>query len=451
MERSPLSLQDGCFLHLITHIGDFPPHALALLPRHLRSTLLHMAPPVYVIYLEKTAVASQIDMETIWKRIGERCQSQGKWPFYSSLLAESYECRDSLIAAIWDELLGGKWRNVSQKMLGPQDNWKMGFTLGSAMYAEFNHCLVENEIEAASQLMTLGIFPKVLEVMTTHVTLSRLWRNRSFLNQILQQCRPLHVKLWGGICIECILKGLAQCPQPELQELELYFTSSAVLSVIAHLFAQPNSFSLKKLIINLRQDTHLTESRAVIPPLVTIIRSQKDLQSMELAQMESSSCINAKASVNLAPILATLLQRPQFQSLKLISLKELPLHVVLSILEGFLLSQPENELHLSFENVGILHYKVDSQDSRRPPCLDPQQVILTGSKKYLSFRNMAIPKAVITWLCSMQCICFNTLYFHTYQQHASEIRKCFQSHPNFQVQNYKFQEFTAVNVPFVGW
>ena len=451
MERSPLSLQDGCFLYLLTHSGDFPPHGLALLPRHLRSILLHMAPPVYLYYLEKTAVASQIDTDTIWKKIGEHCQSQVKWPFYSSLLAESYECRDCLIAAIWDELLGGKWRSVSQKMFGPRDNWKMGFTLGSAVCAEFKHCLVENEIEAASYLMTLGAFPKVLEVMTTHVPLSRLWRNRSFLNQILQQCRPLHVKLWGGICIECVLKGLAQSPQPELQELELYFTSSAILSVIAHLFAQADSFSLKKLVINLSQDTKLTESREVLPPLVTIIRSQKNLQSLELAQMESCSSINAKASVSLAPILATLLQRPQFQSLTLISLKELPLHVVLSILEGFVLSQPENELHLSFENVGILHYKVDSQDGRKPPCLDGQRAKLTGLKKYLYFRNMAVPKAVVTWLCSMQCICFNTLYFHTYKQHASEIRKCFQSHPNFHVQNYKFQEFTAAKVPFVGW
>ena len=451
MERSPLSLQDGCFLYLLTHTGDFPPHGLALLPRHLRSILLHMAPPVYLYYLEKTAVVSQIDTDTIWKKIGEHCQSQVKWPFYISLLAESYECRDCLIAAIWDELLGGKWRNVSQKMFGPGDNWKVGFTLGSAMYPEFNHCLVENEIEAASYLMTLGAFPKVLEVMTTHVTLSRLWKNRSFLNQILQQCRPLHVKLWGGICIECVLKGLAQGPQPELQELELYFTSSAVLSVIAHLFAQADSFSLKKLVISLSQDTKLTESREVLPPLVTIIRSQKNLQSLELAQMESCSSINAKASVSLAPILATLLQRPQFQSLTLISLKEIPLHVILSILEGFVLSQPENELHLSFENVGILHYKVDSQDGRKPPCLDSQQAKLTGLKKYLYFRNMAVPKAVVTWLCSMQCICFNTLYFHTYKQHAFEIRKCFQSHPNFQVQNYKFQEFTAAKVPFVGW
>lgn len=450
MERNPQPLQDSCVLYLLTRVDDFPPHELAMLPRHLRSTLLHVAPPVLLYYLEQTPVASQINTETIWKEIGEQCQAEGVWPLYSSLHAESYEYRDCLITSIWDQLLGGKWRNTSPKNPSLLDDWRMGFTIRSSN-SEFNHCLADSEIEAVSYMLTFGALPKVLEVLTTHVSLCQLWRNKPLLQQFLQLCRPLRVKLWGGISIEFVLKGLAQSPQPKLQELELYFTPSAVLSAIARLFTQQNGFSLKKLFINLSNDAKVNESREVFSPLVLIIRSQRELQTLALAQMENCNSINDKISSKVAPILAGLLQRPKFQNLRLISLKYLPLHVVLTIIEGFVLSQPEDELHLSFESVGIFHYKVNSQDSRQPPSVDPKEAKLTGPKKYLYFRNMVIPRALVEWLCSMQYIYLNTLYFHTHEQHASKIRKCFQSHQNFHVQNFEFSEFSSARVPPAGW
>ena len=445
--RNPQSLQDGCVLYLLTHVDDIPPHELALLPRHLRSILLHLAPPIYLYYLEHTAVANQINTEMIWKEIGEHCQA---WPLYRSLHAELYEYRDCLITSIWDQLLGGKWRTASQKPLGLQTDWRIGFTIRSSNSA-FNHCLADSEIEAVSYLLTFGALPKVLEVLTTHVLLCRLWRNKPLLQQFIQLCRPSRVKLWGRISIEFVLKGLAQSPQPELQELELYFTPSAVLSAIARHFTQYDGFSLKKLFINLSKDDKVSESREVFSPLVLIIKSQRELQTLALAQMENCNSIDDKISAKVAPILADLLQRPKFQNLTLISLKYIPLHVVLTIIEGFVLAQPKDELHLSFESVGIFHYKVDSQDSRKPPSVDPREAKLTGPKKHLYFRNMVIPRALVEWLCSMEYICLNTLYFHTHEQHAPKIRTCFQSHPNFHVQNFKFSEFSSARVPLAGW
>ena len=64
---SCLSLQERCLLYLITHVEDYSPQTLALLPRHLRRALLSSVAPLHLYQLDQTAVASGIDTEALWK------------------------------------------------------------------------------------------------------------------------------------------------------------------------------------------------------------------------------------------------------------------------------------------------------------------------------------------------------------------------------------------------
>ena len=64
------SLQERCLLYLITHVEDYSPQTLALLPRHLRRALLSSVAPLHLYQLDRTAVASGIDTEALWKDSG---------------------------------------------------------------------------------------------------------------------------------------------------------------------------------------------------------------------------------------------------------------------------------------------------------------------------------------------------------------------------------------------
>ena len=66
MANVVLSLQERCLLYLITHVEDYSPQTLALLPRHLRRALLSSVPPLHLYQLDQTEVASGIDTEPLW-------------------------------------------------------------------------------------------------------------------------------------------------------------------------------------------------------------------------------------------------------------------------------------------------------------------------------------------------------------------------------------------------
>ena len=65
----PLSLKDQCLLHMICHLEDYSPDALALLPTRHRRTLLQNLPVVDICRLEGTAVTGGIDMSDVWQSV----------------------------------------------------------------------------------------------------------------------------------------------------------------------------------------------------------------------------------------------------------------------------------------------------------------------------------------------------------------------------------------------
>ena len=74
MESKPLSLQQQCFVHLITNLEEFSPDILALLPLRVRRELFLRLPAADICYLEQTAVADGVDMDAIW---GDLCVRLG--------------------------------------------------------------------------------------------------------------------------------------------------------------------------------------------------------------------------------------------------------------------------------------------------------------------------------------------------------------------------------------
>lgn len=67
--EQPLGLQQLCFLYLITHLEQFSPGSLALLPQKIRKKLLLTLPAADIFQLENTDVVCGIRMNSIWKTL----------------------------------------------------------------------------------------------------------------------------------------------------------------------------------------------------------------------------------------------------------------------------------------------------------------------------------------------------------------------------------------------
>ena len=103
-----MSLREQYFLHLVSHVMEYSPQELALLPVYHWHTLLRMVAPVHHYYLEQTAVANQIDTDAIWpwwKELPRDVRFYTWNPFMKLHLYE--DCLGAqYIAYVWHLLLG---------------------------------------------------------------------------------------------------------------------------------------------------------------------------------------------------------------------------------------------------------------------------------------------------------------------------------------------------------
>ena len=72
MSRDPLSLEDLCYLHLILHLEEYLPEELSLLSLRVRERLLVNLPAADICKLEETTVVHGVDMNGVWKKVGQR-------------------------------------------------------------------------------------------------------------------------------------------------------------------------------------------------------------------------------------------------------------------------------------------------------------------------------------------------------------------------------------------
>ena len=90
---TPISLEDLCYLHIISHLEHYPLHNLAKLSYPVRRRLLQNLPASDIIELENTCVADGIDdfEDEVWK---ESCVCQ----------CYEKESRESFLNAVWTGL-----------------------------------------------------------------------------------------------------------------------------------------------------------------------------------------------------------------------------------------------------------------------------------------------------------------------------------------------------------
>ena len=105
-----LSLQERCLLYLITHVEDYSPRTLALLPRHLRRALLSSVAPLHLYRLDHTEVACGIDTEEIWSDVFGQirsiaCGQQRLFANFTFKCGTGVELREVFINAIFRPLL----------------------------------------------------------------------------------------------------------------------------------------------------------------------------------------------------------------------------------------------------------------------------------------------------------------------------------------------------------
>ena len=111
MEDVPLSLREQCFLHLVIHVMEFSPQELAFLPEHYRQKLLRTVAPVYLYYLEQTAVADGIDTDAIWNEINQHPEDRNTrfaWTPIRILDSHKDGLAAQYLASVWDALLGAE-------------------------------------------------------------------------------------------------------------------------------------------------------------------------------------------------------------------------------------------------------------------------------------------------------------------------------------------------------
>ena len=70
--HNPLSLEDQCYLYLILHLEKYLPEELSLLSLRARERLLVNLPAADICKLEETTVAEGVDMNGVWKKVGQR-------------------------------------------------------------------------------------------------------------------------------------------------------------------------------------------------------------------------------------------------------------------------------------------------------------------------------------------------------------------------------------------
>ena len=471
MEDEPLPLREQCFLHLVSHVMEYSPRELALLPEHHRHTLLRVVAPVHLYRLEQTAVANGIDTDAMWKDIKRPGYTAYGRPLaipdlYKSNLASQY------IAYVWHAFLGteDQYRDAdryydiliktvfaihaqnleystTEFLKSHQQPWFVSFQANPRHYLVPINCIVTSVSEAASNLIRLGVLPKVLDLKVRYFQDCRLWhqRNTGVLEQLLQKSKVKIIKIdfSGGKADigKFILRKVIQSENPVLESLEL--PKLNVLHVLAPLFSGPEGYSgLKDLQAELSSEP-ATTAAVKYPLFASIVAHQTALESLDLSQLgqfpkdtEGERFISA---------LTSLLGQPQFKTLRLCWCEGLPLASLQAIVEAFMSSSPQSEQHLTLVSMTVVVLSrwqslLYSKHRTKPHLtVSAEHAAAYGPRKHLCFQYSHIPCTFFKWFCCMEHIQLNTLEFLRCRSDSSKctIREHFEGHANLNVQYFR--------------
>ena len=482
MEDEPLSLREQCFLHLVSHVMEYSPQELALLPVHHRHALLRVIAPVHLYRLEQTAVANGIDTDAIWKEIyqtGSRLPvDRRSWCPATAIVHDSY--KDGLgaqyITYVWHTLVGDLGESnldhannrvmmvfatdtkmlpdVTSKFLKSHTQpWFVPVMLNLynnlCDYVAPTHCLATSEIEAAACLIKEGTLPRVLDISIGSFESSLLWRQREngVLQQLLQNSQLRTIRLdfsrgdpyVGTVILQTVLQSVVS----KLQSLELLNLHINALSSLVPLLSTPECYSgLNDLHAELRTaaTTSAVHNYHVFASLVT---HQTALESLHLSQLGHFP-MNAVGDRFIFTLIS-LLAQPQFKTLRLCWCEGLPLASLQAIVEAFMSSSPQSEQHLTLVSTKVVTLSrwqslLNSKNRTKPHLtVSTDHAAAYGPRKHLCFQHSNVPCAFLKWFCGMKCLCLNTLEFIRCRTDNSKytIREHFERHPNFSVQYFR--------------
>lgn len=99
---TPVSLQKQCMVYVACHLEYFSPDTLTLLPTTVQTQLVHSLPVADVCALEGTALAQNIDFDSIWKKICMHHPMPPTFPDMHFKEVYSYESmKDYFFTLIW--------------------------------------------------------------------------------------------------------------------------------------------------------------------------------------------------------------------------------------------------------------------------------------------------------------------------------------------------------------
>ena len=473
--RVIVPLQQQCILYVVSHIHEFFPHELALLPRHIRCGLLRQIPPILLFHLEQTSVADGVDTVQIWREVSQRprifetredLSSAAFWDNYTATGIESglvgevlspFAFRDHYITTVWHTLMKDKAFQAHQhdgvtflqivfafhSMVLPVTvdaikHWTW-FSPLSNDYIVLQESPVHSRSELAAYLVKIGAFPDWLDIQSGDM-LEELWQcNRiGVLQQVLSRSKIRNLMLQPVSSnrdeyTSLILKTILCRPQPLLQSLKLWNVSiNVILSIVHFLSGAESHTSLKELEFHISQQA----CGPVGSSLMLIISNQTALETVVLEGITVAFPSGLDGEL-LVSVLSSLIVQPQFSSLTVGGFKDVPLNVIKSLTEAFTCSSMSvKRQQLVFSCLDIEMEQQDKSISNSQSTKRFKEVItikkvtrtLQEVPKHIKCICTNIPFAFLEWFSCLECVHLNSLELSSCGLDLWQVKRQFKHH-----------------------
>lgn len=470
-------LQHQCILYVISHVHEFPPHELALLPRYIRCHILRRVSALHLFNLEQTIVAEGIDTLQIWREMPNPLPNVViTSPFFSTITNSqepgpetTFRIRDQYITSIWNVVLNSQPSQVPQLLqelfkihtsllvpvtINAIKHWTW-FVAMTETYVLPRETPVNLRSELAAYLLNLGAFPSVLNIQSIDI-LEELWRckKHELLQQLLSraQVQTLCVKFDTDARRESerfILQAVLRRPQPLLCSLKLWDISGSFLLAISS--SAEGLTSLKDLDVRLHQQTKLCHGTG--STLALVISNQIVLEEVTLEHVGAAFPSDPEGDL-LVAVLSNLLVQPQFRNLTIRGFSNVPLKYVKSLTEAFVSCSSTQDQNLFFTCLSIEQEEEElpqrrrtasitvvqkSQASKRSQIMMFQRPHILasqiGPQKCIKFSCTNVPLLFFKWFSDLQCVHVNSIELSFCSLDGGAVKKLFSSHPTFEVQS----------------
>ena len=408
---NPLSLQDQCFVQLISNLESFTCELLALLPLRLRHKLLVNLPAVDICKLESTPVAKGLNMSSdVWEPVcAERCSAsliQTVKKIQSSSSSRSCDWKETFFLSCTTSILNNSTdltthsfgsRKYAEKCL--LTLFSIPNCLGVKKWCGFKHPFIqaakddsciprryswtatENQCRADIQLLQIlmdecAFFPRCLYVDCDYFCCADLWYRRSIalmplLQKFLSRVESIEIiseddedPLVATFFFDTILSevntvlhsvslsGSSHFIAATLQECRSYFAIEdgvhSVQSVLKYSVRNIPYGNLHFLSIHVQYDYEFDG----ISHLLALLEHQVLLKEFKLDCCANKNPDGGVAFDKMLMAAAHLFVQPHFHKLQL-EVMGISLLVAMAIIDAFLSAASSSEQVLVLDSTGI--------------------------------------------------------------------------------------------------